>query len=278
MSAIKKGFLSSAKSSVYPESVSAKIKPKTNGLKTPPILLPDMNRKNKNESGDIRGGLNISRSSGMEGAGSLVEELTDAEVKQLAKTGSITKTKHIPAPAPAPALGPPSTSSPVLPSQCSMDSKGNREDNKNSTSNGDDKMSFPSSSQGLTPSPSLATHSSIGSSSSVCHDSSVRTDSSTDGSRRRVGGEGEGEGGSRSKNTHTSTVTHGADKAHSPSPSSTEQPSKAPQYTLLERGIVSMGDFETLKSRDTSTRSAPYPSISILSYLFLSNLFLFHPN
>ena len=223
MSAIKKGFLTSAKSSIYPESISAKIKPQTNGLKAPPILLPDMSLKNKNknkndneyESGDIRGVLNLKKLSGMEGTGSLVEELTDAEIRQLTKTGNITKTKHVPALAPVPVLTP-SQSKPALPSNSSTNS------NSNSSSDGDKEMSLlPSSpspsSSSPSPSASLESNSSASSSSSV---------------------------------GHHSTAGH----ASSPSPSSADHPSKAPTYTLLERGIVSMGDFETLKSRNTSTR------------------------
>lgn len=216
VSAIKKGFLTSAKSSIYPESISAKIKPQTNGLKAPPILLPDMSLKNENENknenerGDIRGLLNLRKPSGMEGTGSLVEELTDAEIRQLTKTGNITKTKHVPVPVP---VLPPTQSTPALPSNSST--------NSNSSSDGDKEMSLlpssPSPSSSTSPSDSLASNSSASSSSSVGHHSN-------------------------------------AGHASSPSPSNAEHPSKAPTYTLLERGIVSMGDFETLKSRNTSTR------------------------
>lgn len=199
VSAIKKGFLSSAKSSIYPESISAKINPQTNGLKAPPILLPDSTRKK--ESGSIRRGLNLSMGDGMDGTGSLVEELTDAQIKQLTKTGNITKTKHIPPPVPAPAPvsasvpapGAPSIFTPALPS---------------------DLSASPSPIAKLTP--------------PVLSDSSASSSSSS-----------------------SSPVDQGV---HAPSISSSQTPSNAPQYTLLERGIVSMGDFEALKGRNTSTR------------------------
>lgn len=222
VSAIKKGFLSSAKSSIYPESVSAKMKPQTNGLKAPPILLPDSTRKK--ESGSIRGGLNLSMGNGMEGTGSLVEELTDAQIKQLTKTGNITKTKHIPPPIPVlptapvlasvPAPGAPSISTPTLPSS-------------------DSTTSSPIAALPLPP--------------PIAADSSASSSASP-----------------------TSPVN---EDAHAPSLSSSQTPSNAPQYTLLERGIVSMGDFEALKGRNTSTRCTTSRS-SFNSY---SVTFLFHP-
>jgi hypothetical protein len=226
VSAIKKGFLSSAKSSIYPESISAKIKPQTNGLKAPPILLPDSTRKK--ESGSIRGGLNLSMGDGMEGTGSLVEELTDAQIKQLTKTGNITKTKHIPPPVPVlpPATvlasvsvpGAPSISTPTLPS---------------------------SGSTTPSPNPSAALP------SPVAADSSASCNSST-----------------------TSPVDQ---DVHGPSLCSSQTPSNAPQYTLLERGKVSMGDFEALKGRNTSTRyttsqSIPSDSIPFLFHSVQPNL------
>ena len=220
VSAIKKGFLTSAKSSIYPESISAKIKPQTNGLKAPPIILPDMSLKNKNENknerGDIRDVFNLKKPSGMEGTGSLVEELTDAEIRQLTKTGNITKTKHGPVPVPAP-----SQSTPSLPSDSST--------NSNSSSDGDKKLSLLPSSPFPSSSPSPSSSFSPSSSDSLASNSSASSSSSLG---------------------HHSTEGH----ASSPSSSNAGHPSKAPTYTLLERGIVSMGDFETLKSRNTSIR------------------------
>lgn len=208
VSAIKKGFLSTAKSSIYPESITAKIKPQTNGLKSPPILLPDSTRKK--ESGSIRGGLNLSMGDGIEGTGSLVKELTDSQIKQLTKTGNITKAKLIPPPVPnlAPALVlAPSTSTPALHSDLSRS---------------------PTRSPITTLPPPVLTDSSASSSSSP-----------------------------------TSPVD---EDVHVPSLSSSQTPFNAPQYTLLERGIVSMGDFEALKGRNTSTR---YTTTHYIAFLFI---------
>ena len=80
--AIKKGFLNNAKSTVYPESVSAKIKKPTGGDNN--ILLPGSDKNNGSGNFDERTAVSTDS-----GSGSLVQELTESQLKQLKKTGTL---------------------------------------------------------------------------------------------------------------------------------------------------------------------------------------------
>jgi hypothetical protein len=95
---IKKGFLSNSKSSVYPESVTAKNKSVKSA--SPNIILPGNMVENYDDiSGDSNIGLGVGVGRGSKkGGGSLVQELTPGELKELKKTGSIAKAKVEPNP------------------------------------------------------------------------------------------------------------------------------------------------------------------------------------
>ena len=176
--AIKKGFLTSAKSTIYPESVSAKIKKSSLGNPSTPILLPGKAGKVFGPDSEVHKGGNGKTHGVGDGSGSLVQELTEQELLQLKKTGVVRSPAH------SSTLG-------IAP---------------NSTST--------SISSAITP---------IGLVERVATDKTI------------------------SNSTVTSNVPLVVLSTTSPSV-------KCPVYSLIERGIVSMGDFESLKAKVASNR------------------------
>jgi hypothetical protein len=86
--AVKKGFLNNSKSTVYPESVSAKnkkIKSDTN------ILLPSKHANDENDKNDYDNDKNRNNYDNNYNNSNLVEELSSEQLKELNKKGKLSK-------------------------------------------------------------------------------------------------------------------------------------------------------------------------------------------
>mmetsp|Transcript_12819 Transcript_12819/g.12463 ORF Transcript_12819/g.12463 Transcript_12819/m.12463 type:complete len:408 (+) Transcript_12819:883-2106(+) len=86
--AVKKGFLNDTKSTVYPESVSAKnkkIKSDTN------ILLPSKHANDENDKNDYDNNKNRNNYDNNNNNSNLVEELSSEQLKELNKKGKLSK-------------------------------------------------------------------------------------------------------------------------------------------------------------------------------------------
>ena len=202
--AIKKGFLTNAKSTIYPESVSAKTKKSPLLGQAAPILLPGRAM----ETPSAANGATINDHNAVDGAGSLVQELTEKELLQLKKTGTLKSPAHI------------SKSALPLP---------------------------PVSSSAVTNEIGLIERSTIGnSSSSNGLSSTIRKESSL-----------------------TDTISSSVNTPKIPQVVSNivSTDGKCPIYSLIERGIVSMGDFESLKAKVASNRSV-VPSLQFSQLLY----------
>ena len=197
--AIKKGFLTNAKSTIYPESVSAKTKKSTLSGQFAPIILPGRARETPSAVNGVDRNV-------VDGAGSLVQELTEKELLQLKKTGTLKSPAHISNTAPT--LAPVSVS-PV------------------------------SSAIGLTE------RSTIGSSSSDCNSS-----------------------GSSSTISNATSSSAGTVQTPQVAANIVSTSGKCPIYSLIERGIVSMGDFESLKAKVASNRFV-LQSLAIFTIILL---------
>jgi hypothetical protein len=214
--AIKKGFLNNAKSTVYPESVTARSKKPVNSINSPAIILPSKTLSEKSENKSLLSSTNgLLRTGGVvsTGSGSMVQELSAEELQQLKKTGTVRRTQ------------------------------------------GQTQTSALSSSDTLSPSPSVSTagippsplaSAGVGAAQSTGTEKSsasiidVKNIISSSSSSSSSSGNG-------FSSPRLTTTTQGPKN-------DPQSPSNRPQYSLIERGLVSMGDFETLKDKVASNR------------------------
>ena len=202
--AIKKGFLNTAKSTVYPESVTAKNKKPVNSISSPAIILPSKTSSERSDNRSLLSSTNgLLRTDGVVStvSGSMVQELSAEELHQLKKTGTVRKTQT---------QGQGQTQATVLSSSA--------------------------------PSVSTSSSAAVGAVQAKGTEKSVMNSNSNDNSS--------------SSNSSSSSSSNGISSPRSTqSPQNDPQsPSNRPQYSLIERGLVSMGDFETLKDKVASNR------------------------
>jgi hypothetical protein len=204
--AIKKGFLNTAKSTVYPESVTAKNKKPVNSIFSPAIILPSKTSSERSDNRSLLSSTNgLLRTDGVVStvSGSMVQELSAEELQQLKKTGTVRKTQ-----------GQGQTQATVLSSSA--------------------------------PSVSTSSSAAVGAVQAKGTEKSVMNSNSNDNS-------------SSSNSSSSSSSSSSSNGISSPRSSQSPQndpqsPSNRPQYSLIERGLVSMGDFETLKDKVASNR------------------------
>jgi hypothetical protein len=164
------------------------------------------------------------------GSGSMVQELSAEELQQLKKTGTVRKTQ-------GQTTGTALSSSAILsPSPSSSISPASIPPSPLST------LSLPVSAGEVV---------GVGAAQSTVTEKNATSSSHNRNSLRKSCDNSNDSSGSSSSNgissPRSATTTQGPQN-------DPESPSNRPQYSLVERGLVSMGDFETLKDKVASNR------------------------